>query len=151
MKFIIWLIQFIGIIKEFINPAIELVELIKKAAKNPEQKFIEIIFEKYRDEAEQELVIEMVRRAIAKTMGENSKCLKFDSPVEVVDCFIAHLRTQKRHIRNAIYRELVKSISLELGATNSKFDNAAESTKNTLIEVAYEGYKRRNRKIDFQA
>lgn len=132
----LWWLSFLRIIKDFINPAIEIVEAIKKAVRKPEEKFLDLLFALYPEGNAFEEACKIVRDAIAR-MDVASTCGLLDSDTEMIDCFVTELRKQKKVVRNAIYRQLVRELTEMSLNTEGRWSKLSGDQKDTVVQFAY--------------
>ena len=142
---IIEIIRFLGLLKNFIGPAVELVEALKEAFKSKEKKFIELALRLLQDENAAEEAERIVADCIRRLkIGE--KCLEIESPAAVIDCFSDHVnKLRSKKARNAIY----KALAIELARINApeKYKALDETRWDRLVEFAYQ---KRKEKIGFR-
>lgn len=145
---IVDLIRFAGLIKQFIGPAVELVEMLKEAFKSKERKFIEMAVYLFgdanaADEAEK-IVADAIRR-----LGIGIECLSDPdaAPAVVLDCFVRHVNTEikTKKVRNGIYKDL----ALELAKVNTpeKYSGLPAKKWAALVERVYSDKKRKGFKF----
>lgn len=138
---IIDILKWMGLIKTFIGPAVEIVEALKEAFKSKEQKFIDLALKLFDDENAAEEAQRIVAECIIK-LQLALPCLDIQQPSQVIDCFCDHVnKLRSKKLRNGIY----KSLAIELARINApdKYKKLPESKWDQLTEWAYNDKKTR--------
>ncbi len=117
-------------INDYILPAIGIVDAIKTAlAENTD--FKKLLVEIYGDENAADAALDYVIAAIKK-LDIGRECLKKETPIEIINCFLAHLKKQPKTVQKGIYAQLAAQIAK---ATSN--ESITDHELNTLVNIGY--------------
>jgi len=138
---IIDIIRFLGLIKYFIGPAVEIVEMLKEAFKSKENKFLDLALKLYGDQNAAEEVEKILVEAI-KRLGIGFECLSENpEPAVFINCFNEHVNKEitNKRTRNAIY----KSLAIELSLINApeRYQRIQKKKLDQLVQRIYDKKK----------
>lgn len=123
------------IINNYIIPAIQMVNAIKKAMKEngSDKKVKELLKKIFKDDNAVDAALAIIAKGISG-LELSEECLKKTTPEETLLCFMDVVKRLPRMQQRAIWRELAKSIAIE-----SNKDIAATSSDKVdfAVQLAY--------------
>jgi len=141
------IIRFLGLIKYFIGPAVEIVEMLKEAFKSKENKFLDLALKLYGDQNAAEEVERILVEAI-KRLGIGFECLSENpEPAVFINCFNEHVNKEitNKKTRNSIYKQLAMELSL-INAPE-RYKKIQEKRLARLVQREYDKKKARGFKF----
>jgi len=130
LKIIFWKLK--GFNKKYVFPAIDMMEIIRDVVKYDSAKWlVELKKTDWDDELRYKMIKKLSTSIIYLKISQD--CLDDNSPGEVIDCFISHLKTQQPHLRDAVIQKVAAVIVRKSFANGKMKQHEAD----LAVQMAY--------------